>query len=152
MIKPTRNTINPILKERLKNLLVVRHLDGESIDSDLTVWNRRKHFLNQGIFFLDLSTDDRFLLIREKWGYEGIAKMIPEMPINEIKRGYYREIDIDDYRNNDLSIENEIERRINYVIHILNFMHKNRARGVMYEIYEYMFGVVKDAERIFKLK
>lgn len=152
MIRPTKDTIIPILKERMRNLLVVRHLDGESIDSDLTVWNRRRHFLNQGVFFLDLSTDDRYLLIREKWGYEGIAKMIPEAPINEIKRGYYSEIDIDYYNDNYLSLENEIEERINNVIHMLNFMHKNRARAVMYEIYEYMIGVVKDAERIFKLK
>ena len=156
MIKTTKNNVTKILRNRLKDMLVVRHVSWDSYDTDLTVWNRRKNFLTEDLLFLDISSDYLYFIIRRKWRYEGIAKKsIPEADIDEMKpRKSYIPLDLDDF---DLEedrdyLRDEIYKRINVVIHLVNFMTRHKTRGVMYEIYDFMVGVVKDFEMLMKLE
>lgn len=157
MIKPTKNNVAKILRNRLKDMLVVRHVSWDSYDTDLTVWNRRKKFLTDDLLFIDISSDYVYFIIRKKWRYEGIAKKsIPEADIDKMKpRTSYIPLELEDFDLEEgrsyLRVRDEIYKRINVVIHIMNFMSKNKTRGVMYEIYDYMRGVVEDYERLLKM-
>lgn len=154
MIKTTKNNVANILKNRLKDMLVVKHVCEDSHDADLTVWNRHRNFLSDNMLFLDVSSDYRYFIIRNKWNYDGIAKkFIPEAQMEDIIKDIYYPIEIEDF---DLpqemsSLRDEIMERINIVIHIINFMTINKTKGVMYEIYCYMKEVIEDYERLLKL-
>lgn len=149
MIKTTKKNIIPILKTRLKSYYVVKHTEGESYDSDLILWNRKKHFLYDNMTFIDLSSDYRHIIIRKKWQYDGISKMIREPWERYLRLGYY-ELNSDEL--DDRQQMSEIEENLNNVVHIINFMTRHNTKAVMYEIYEYMMGVLNEAEKVFKNK
>ena len=151
MIKLTKNTAAQILKERLNQLVVVRHIQGDSYDRDLIIWNKKKTKSNiDDVVFLDLSSDYLNFIIRSKWNYDGKAKLIPDFNLYCFKKNRkYVKINLKFYNDRE-DIWYTISERMNIVIKLLNFIRRNKANGVTYEIYNYMRDVVKDYERLVK--
>ena len=151
MIKLTKNTAAQILKERLNQLVVVRHIQGDSYDRDLIIWNKKKTKCNiDDVVFLDLSSDYLNFIIRSKWNYDGKAKLIPDFNLYCFKKNRkYVKINLKFYNDRE-DIWYTISERMNIVIKLLNFIRRNKANGVTYEIYNYMRDVVKDYERLVK--
>ena len=151
MIKLTKNTAAQILKERLNQLVVVRHIQGDSYDRDLIIWNKKKNKCNiDDVVFLDLSSDYLNFIIRSKWNYDGKAKLIPDFNLYCFKKNRkYVKINLKFYNDRE-DIWYTISERMNIVIKLLNFIKRNKANGVTYEIYNYMRDVVKDYERLVK--
>ena len=153
MIKLTKNTAAQVLNERLSKLTIVRHIDGDSYDTDLIIWNRKKNNCNNidNIDFLDLSTDNRHFLIRKKWHYEGSAKLIPDFDLYCFKRNRgYVKINLKYYKDDKEFIWYTLSDSLNIVIKLLNFITINKANGITYEIYKFMRDVIKDYERLLK--
>ena len=67
----------------------------------------------------------------------------------------YYHVSVDDYFKGYTTLESlkdEIRRRINIVIKILNFMSKNNIHAMIYEVFVYIKSVVENFEKLLNLK
>ena len=159
----------------MKNNIIIDKMSIDDLDSIKSVLQDEfDDFWNYNVFKEELKNENSYYIIAKLEdnivGFGGIwkavddvhitnivvKKSIPEADIDKMKpRTSYIPLELEDFDLEEgrsyLRVRDEIYKRINVVIHIMNFMSKNKTRGVMYEIYDYMRGVVEDYERLLKL-
>ena len=157
MIKTTKNNVTEVLEKRLAKLVVVKHSQADSYDSDIIIYGNQQKRIDESLRFIDVSDDKTCIIVRRMWEYESNVKLKSySLPITDMseEENYYP-VSEADYYNGYTTIETlkcEIRNRINVVIKILNFMTSNRVNAIMYEIFCYMKNVIENYKKLLNSK
>ena len=157
MIKVTKNNVVEIIRERMAKVTILKHSEADSYDSDLIVDGNPESKIDKNLIFIDVSDDETCLVARKIWQYDSKIKLKSlSLPISDMCReSTYYPLSVDDYLEGYTTVEslrNEIRRRINSVIKILNFMSKNNIYAIIYEVFVYIKSVVENFEKLLNLK
>lgn len=157
MIKVTKNNVVEIIRERMAKVTILKHSEADSYDSDLIVDGNPESKIDKNLIFVDVSDDETCLVARKIWEYNSKIKLKSlSLPISDMCReSTYYPLSVDDYLEGYTTVEslrNEIRRRINSVIKILNFMSKNNIHAMIYEVFVYIKSVVENFEKLLNLK
>lgn len=157
MIKVTKNNVVEIIRERMAKVTILKHSEADSYDSDLIVDGSPESKINKNLIFIDVSDDETCLVARKIWQYDSKIKLKSlSLPISDMCReSTYYPLSVDDYLEGYTTVEslrNEIRRRINSVIKILNFMSQNNIYAMIYEVFVYIKSVVENFEKLLNLK
>ena len=157
MIKVTKNNVVEIIRERMAKVTILKHSEADSYDSDLIVDGSPESKINKNLIFIDVSDDETCLVARKIWEYDSKIKLKSlSLPISDMCReSTYYPLSVDDYLEGYTTVEslrNEIRRRINSVIKILNFMSQNNIYAMIYEVFVYIKSVVENFEKLLNLK
>ena len=157
MIKVTKNNVVEIIRERMAKITIIKHSESDSYDSDLIVYGNPQKRIDKNLIFIDVSDDETCLVGRKRWQYDSKIKLKSiSLPISDMCRdNTYYHVSVDDYFKGYTTLEslkNEIRRRINIVIKILNFMAKNNIYAMIYEVFVYIKAVVENYDNLLKIK
>lgn len=157
MIKVTKNNVVEIIRERMAKITIIKHSESDSYDSDLIVYGNPQKRIDKNLVFIDVSDDETCLVGRKRWQYNSEVKLKSiSLPISDMCRdNTYYHVSVDDYFKGYTTLESlkdEIRRRINIVIKILNFMSKNNIHAMIYEVFVYIKSVVENFEKLLNLK
>lgn len=157
MIKVTKNNVVEIIRERMAKVTILKHSEADSYDSDLIIYGNPQKRIDKNLVFIDVSDDETCLVGRKRWQYNSEVKLKSiSLPISDMCRdNTYYHVSVDDYFKGYTTLEslkNEIRRRINIVIKILNFMAKNNIYAMIYEVFVYIKAVVENYDNLLKIK
>ena len=157
MIKVTKYNVTEIIRERMAKVTIIKHSEADSYDSDLIVDGNPESKIDKNLIFVDVSDDETCLVARKIWEYNSKIKLKSlSLPISDMCReSTYYPLSVDDYLEGYTTVEslrNEIMRRINCVIKILNFMSKNNIYAMIYEVFVYIKAVVENYDNLLKIK
>ena len=157
MIKVTKYNVTEIIRERMAKVTILKHSEADSYDSDLIVDGNPESKIDKNLIFVDVSDDETCLVARKIWEYNSKIKLKSlSLPISDMCRdNTYYHVSVDDYFKGYTTLESlkdEIRRRINIVIKILNFMSKNNIHAMIYEVFVYIKSVVENFEKLLNLK
>ena len=157
MIKVTKNNVVEIIRERMAKVTILKHSEADTYDSDLIVDGNPESKIDKNLIFVDVSDDETCLVARKIWEYNSKIKLKSlSLPISDMCRdNTYYHVSVDDYFKGYTTLEslkNEIRRRINIVIKILNFMAKNNIYAMIYEVFVYIKAVVENYDNLLKIK
>lgn len=157
MIKVTKNNVVEIIRERMAKVTILKHSEADTYDSDLIVDGNPESKIDKNLIFVDVSDDETCLVARKIWEYNSKIKLKSlSLPISDMCRdNTYYHVSVDDYFKGYTTLESlkdEIRRRINIVIKILNFMSKNNIHAMIYEVFVYIKSVVENFEKLLNLK
>lgn len=157
MIKVTKYNVTEIIRERMAKITIIKHSESDSYDSDLIVYGNPQKRIDKNLVFIDVSDDETYLVGRKRWQYNSEVKLKSiSLPISDMCRdNTYYPVSVDDYFDGYTTLEslkNEIRRRINIVIKILNFMAKNNIYAMIYEVFVYIKAVVENYDNLLKIK
>lgn len=150
MMKETKSNLIKEVTEELKKYYAIKHQEGDSYDDDLVIsYQGRKIDLRQGVYFLDISADDRYFVIRQQYDYEGIARM----PVNispEEMRWTYEALDIVNTSEDEETLISELNDYLKDCKKILNFANINKVAGIDNIIVKFMKQILSDTKKVYK--
>ena len=150
MMKETKSNLIKEVTEELKKYYAIKHQEGDSYDDDLVIsYQGRKIDLRQGVYFLDISSDDRYFVIRQQYDYEGIARM----PVNispEEMRWTYKMLDLINSSEDEETLIKELEHYLKDCKKILQFANTNKVAGIDNIIVKFMKQILSDTKKVYK--
>ena len=150
MMKETKSSLIKEVTEELKKYYTILHQEEDSYDDDLIIsYQGRKIDLRPGVYFVDVSSDDRYFVIRQQYDYEGIARM----PVNispEEMRWTYKMLDLINSSEDEETLIKELEDYLKDFKKILHFAKSNKAAGIEGIIVKFMKEVLTDTKEVYR--